>query len=54
MQTDLAQYCLLKNRDSIVTLINSQNSLIKSIEEDEYVYKIFQKINDYFDIDIFN
>lgn len=54
IKTDLREYLLPDNRDSVVFLINSKSSSINAVDEQEYIQEIFEKINIYFKIDISN
>lgn len=54
VNSDLKKYKLPKNNDSIVYLLNSRTSSIKSVDDNVYIDQLFQKINNYFKIDIFN
>lgn len=52
--TDLSKYQIKENKDSIVILINSQNSSIKSLENDEYIKRIINKVSTQANIDMSN
>lgn len=52
--TDLREYHLPDNRDSVVYLLNSKTSSIKSVDDNEYIESLFIKINEHFNIDISN
>lgn len=54
INSDLKKYKLPKNNDSIVYLLNSRTSSIKSVDDNVYIDQLFRKINNYFKIDIFN
>ena len=53
-KTDLREYILPDNRDSVIYLLNAKSSAIKSIDDKEYIGILFNKINGYFKIDISN
>ncbi len=54
VNSDLKKYKLPKNSNSIVYLLNSRSSSIKSVDDNEYIDQLFRKINSYFKIDILN
>lgn len=53
-KTNLKEYVLPDNRDSVIFLINSNSSSLKSINETMYIQKIFTKLNNHFKMDIYN
>lgn len=53
-KTDLREYILPDNRESVIYLLNSKTSSINSVDDNEYIELLFRKINDYFKIDISN
>lgn len=53
-KTDLREYILPNNRDSVIYLLNARNSSINYTDDKEYIELLFNKINRHFRIDISN